>query len=114
MPKLHTATMELLKAAKPKKAANTAAMQEYDRFISAVTKDKPGFLEPGDGESTRSIALSLHRAAKRAGVTIDTTTALNGSTMGVFYVQVDAKPPATPKPPKPAAPAAAAAAPGKS
>ena len=42
-------------------------MQEYEGYVTGLKKGQAGKLVPSDGESLRSLALRVSRAAKRAG-----------------------------------------------
>jgi len=49
-------------------------MRQYEDFVNAVGSDEAGKLTPEEGETTRSLAMRVSRAAKRVGKTANTWT----------------------------------------
>lgn len=52
----------------------SVSMRQYEDFVNAVGADEAGKLTPEEGETTRSLAMRVARAAKRVGKTADTWT----------------------------------------
>jgi hypothetical protein len=61
-------------APKPIRQSGSLAhrMREYERYVDSVADGSVGRLTPADGETPRSIALRVSRAAKRMDRPIDT------------------------------------------
>lgn len=49
-------------------------MRQYEDFVNAVGADEAGKLMPEEGETTRSLAMRVSRAARRVGKTATTWT----------------------------------------
>jgi hypothetical protein len=47
-------------------------MREYERYVAGVGAGRVGKLVPADGETPRSVALRIGRAAERSGNPVDT------------------------------------------
>jgi hypothetical protein len=47
-------------------------MREYEKYVEQVPQGKVGKLVPGPGETPRSIAMRISRAARRTGKSANT------------------------------------------
>ena len=55
-------------------ARPSVRMRQYEDFVKEVAPEEAGKLTPEEGETTRSLAMRVSRAARRVGKTAETWT----------------------------------------